>query len=139
MAESKEPDTNADAWLQDMIRFCTELQSFLSTEVPEDANIRDYASGASALHNILEDNKDRYPTLYNEEFSMQKSNYMQGITGNESATRRVHKLGMQTCNLVNKHPVFGVFQADPETRVQPFFEKQLNICMALGVEHDFRE
>ena len=47
----------------------------------------------------------------------------------------MHGLGMQTCGLVNQHPAFGIFQGIPETRVELFFERSLNMCMALGVEH----
>jgi hypothetical protein len=51
------------------------------------------------------------------------------------ALELVHGLGMQTCTLVNSHPAFGIFQGFPDTRVELFFEKQLNMCLALGVEH----
>ena len=51
------------------------------------------------------------------------------------AIKIVHGLGAETCSMVNRHPSLGVFQGIPQTKVELFFERPLNMCMALGVEH----
>jgi hypothetical protein len=68
---------------------------------------------------------------------------LQGIPTRSSeslmlAVEAVHCLGVETCSMVNNHPVFGIFQGIPETRVELFFERPLNMCMALGVEHSLQ-
>jgi len=134
-AKSRGNDEEEEIWLNNMRLFCTELQSFLAAEVPDDANLQDYAAGSSHVRLLLDKQKDKYPTLHKEEFAESKTDYMYGIVGCKQDVKEVHRLGMQACNMVNKHHAFGVFQGDPETRVELFFERQLNICMALGVEH----
>jgi hypothetical protein len=132
--EEEEESCNATTWLQRMSLFCTELQSFVTNEVPHDARLQDYAEGARHLQLLLETKQQQYPALFKES-KFKDCCYMQGITGLDAEIKHVHQLGVQTCNLINNHPAFGVFQGNPETRVQPFFERQLNMCMALGVEH----
>lgn len=113
-------------WLHSMARFCEELQEFLAA-VPPTASLASYATmdGEAAR---------QYPHLAQ---ACSQERYMYGIDYARHAKEieAVYCMGVQACRMLNKHPALGVFQGIPETRIEIFFERPLNMCMALGVEH----
>lgn len=114
-------------WLSSMASFCAELQAYLPS-IPEDATLQDYAR-------MQEEVAQKYPRMA-EACSRLDTEYMQGIDASlRSEVEEVYCMGADTCRMVNRHPVLGVFQGIPETRVELFFERALNMCMALGAEH----
>ena len=123
------------AWLCKMALFCHELQEFIAA-VPADAKLQDYALDAWKNSSL---DGGGYSNLV-EACNPEKTSYMSGIScsSHRHILQTVHNMGVHTCNMINRHPVFGVFQANPETRVELFFERPLNMCMALGVEHSLQ-
>lgn len=120
--------TQHHRWLNKMALFCAELQEFLA-DVPPDAKLASYAA-------ISEHMAARYPHLA-EACDASKTQYMPGIDSKECMEdlEAVYALGVQTLSMLNETPVLGVFQGMPDTRVELFFERPLNMCMALGAEH----
>ena len=144
-----------EAWLHKMTLFCQELHEFLAA-VPSDASISCYASmdGATA---------SRYPHMA-EACDVARTQYMPGIDYScfSELVEDVYNMGVRACCMLNQHPALGVFQVAtflfafahtllqrdiecvvekqgiPDTRVDLFFERPLNMCMALGAEHGLR-
>ena len=145
-----------EAWLHKMTLFCQELHEFLAA-VPPDVSIACYASMDEAT-------ASRYPHMA-EACDVARTQYMPGIDYScfSEQVEDVYNMGVRACCLLNQHPALGVFQVVartlescrlpdllhsigdvecviekqgiPDTRVDLFFERPLNMCMALGAEH----
>lgn len=122
-------EDEASRWLHAMAGFCEELQEFLAA-VPADASL----ASCTAMDG---DTARQYPRLAHACSHLAQQQYMHSIDYATHAKQieAVYKMGVQACRMLNAHPALGVFQGIPETRVELFFDRQLNACMALGVEH----
>jgi hypothetical protein len=152
-------------WLRCMEIFCVELNDFVNRHVPLHCDPWEYTEIPAALvqHHV------DYPhivavcqehagasvlppsTLVPAERSIVRE-YMTGIPSDDDECRtgieRVQSLGMQTFASISVHPSLGVFRCSEskglETRPlskssQYFFERGLNMCLALGTEHTWMQ
>lgn len=128
MGGSSTGGDDTSSWLHRMSLFCGELQEFLAT-VPSNASLQSCAAMDEAT-------SAKYPRMA-EACDAGMTQYMPGINyaAYRDEVQAVYSLGVQTCCMLNAHPALGVFQGIPETKVELFFERPLNMCMALGAEH----
>lgn len=152
-------------WLQCMECFCAELNEFVDRHVPLHCDPWEYTDIPAAL---VQHHAD-YPhlvalcqehpgasvlppsTLRPAERAIMRE-YMTGIPSDDEECRagieRVQSLGTQTFASISVHPSLGVFRCSEskslETRPhssssQYFFERGLNMCLALGTEHTWMQ
>ena len=126
-------EEQALAWLETMQTFCVELQKFVENEVCLEECIQKYAKCPADVEQA-----NKYRCLW--AVCKEHPRYMSGIPRLKSMQVRrkleeTVKMGNQTLSVINSHPVFGIFQGDPETRVEAFFEQPLCTCISLGTEY----
>lgn len=149
-------------WLRCMESFCMELRHFLHHHIPAHCDPWDYtdippvlvqhradyphlaASCLVACNNTHDEDDNKHADL-----RCIMREYMPGIPSDDEVCRqgiqRVQGLAMQTFAAICMHPSLGVFRCSESksldvrcpapSSLQYFFERGLNMCLALGTEH----